>query len=107
MLGARRSLGHWEVTQNLACDRGSLARVGILAPEEIPLSNAMLDELLDTLEESQAADARASDEHTEVTSAELDKLLTGLAEALEVPALQSAPDSEDTSVVRSLRRRKS
>src|SRR4051794_32062116 len=40
-----------EVTQNPAYHRGTLARAGIPAPEEIPLSNAMLEELLDALEE--------------------------------------------------------
>src|SRR5829696_9344382 len=37
-----------EVTQNTTYDRGSLARVGIPAPEEIPLSNVILSELLET-----------------------------------------------------------
>jgi len=39
------------VTQNVAYSRGSLARAGIPSPEEAPLSNAMLAELMDTLEE--------------------------------------------------------
>src|SRR3954464_918281 len=38
-----------EVTQNAAYHRGSLARVGLPAPEEIPLSKAMLNDLLDTI----------------------------------------------------------
>jgi hypothetical protein len=44
-----------EVSQNPAYDRGSLARTGMPAPEDIPLSNAMLDELLDVLEEGAIA----------------------------------------------------
>src|SRR6059058_338935 len=35
-----------EVTQNPAYHRGSLARAGLPAPEDISLSNAMLEELL-------------------------------------------------------------
>src|SRR3954447_7462134 len=69
-----------EVTQNPAYDRGSLARVGIPALAEIPLSDAMLNELLDTLEEPQGPNARASDEGTEAAAAKLDTLFTGLAE---------------------------
>ena len=121
-----------EVTQNTAYDRGSLARVGIPAPEEIPLSNAMLDQLLDTLEEGtiaaqlgrgaspQATEAR-SDRRTEVASSggpdELsapppesprrDDLMTGRAEALEGQAPHLVPDTEENSVVRSFRWRKS
>ncbi len=41
-----------EVTQDPAYDRGAMARVGMPEPEAIPLADAMLDELLDTLEES-------------------------------------------------------
>src|SRR5690242_20595490 len=44
-----------EVTQNPAYHRGSLARAGLPAPEDIPLSNTMLDGLLDLLEESTIA----------------------------------------------------
>src|SRR3954454_3466445 len=40
-----------EVTQDASYSRGSLARAGVPTPDEIPLSNAMLAELLDTLEE--------------------------------------------------------
>ena len=39
-----------EVTQNTAYHRGTLARVGLPAPEEFPLSNTALNEFLDTLE---------------------------------------------------------
>ena len=121
-----------DVTQNTAYDRGSLARVGIPAPEEIPLSNAMLDQLLDTLEEGtiaaqlgrgaspQATEAR-SDRRTEVASSggpdELsapppesprrDNLMMGRAEALEGQAPHLVPDTEENSVVRSFRWRKS
>ena len=121
-----------EVTQNTAYDRGSLARVGIPAPEEIPLSNAMLDQLLDTLEEGtiaaqlgrgaspQATEAR-SDRRTEGASSggpdelsapppespQRDNLMTGRAEALEGRAPHLVPDTEENSVVRSFRWRKS
>ena len=44
-----------EVTQDAAYDRGAMARVGMPEPEAIPLADAMLDELLDTLEESRLA----------------------------------------------------
>jgi hypothetical protein len=44
-----------EVTQDPAYDRGAMARVGMPEPEAIPLADAMLDELLDTLEESRLA----------------------------------------------------
>src|SRR3954467_9358776 len=44
-----------EVTQDSAYHRGSLARAGLPASEDIPLSNTMLDELLDLLEESTMA----------------------------------------------------
>lgn len=44
-----------EVTQNAAYDGGSLARAGMPTSEEIPLSNAMLEELLDALEEGATA----------------------------------------------------
>src|SRR4051794_38904872 len=44
-----------EVTQNPAYHRGSLARIGLPASEDIPLSNAMLEELLDMIEEGTMA----------------------------------------------------
>jgi CYTH domain-containing protein len=44
-----------EVTQDAAYDTGSLARVGVPSLEQTPLSNAMLEELLDTLEEALTA----------------------------------------------------
>jgi hypothetical protein len=44
-----------EVTQNPAYHRGSLARTGLPASEDIPLSNAMLEELLDLIEEGTMA----------------------------------------------------
>src|SRR5215212_11596046 len=44
-----------EVTQDPAYDRASLARTGRPAPEAIPLSDAALNELLDTLEEASIA----------------------------------------------------
>src|SRR4051795_6250581 len=44
-----------EVTQNPAYHRGSLARAGLPASEEIPLSNAMLEDLLDMIDEGTTA----------------------------------------------------
>ena len=44
-----------EVTQDAAYDRGAMARFGMPEPEALPLADAMLDELLDTLEESRLA----------------------------------------------------
>src|SRR5215203_3467214 len=44
-----------EVTQNPAYHRGSLARAGLPASEDIPLSNTMLEELLDVIEEGTIA----------------------------------------------------
>lgn len=44
-----------EVTQNAAYQRGTLARMGLPAPVEVPLSNVMLTDLLDTLEEAALA----------------------------------------------------
>src|SRR5829696_9208552 len=85
-----------EVTENPAYDRGSLARVGIPAPEDIPLSNAMLDALLDMMESGEStaqpggrslpqADDRGSEERADERRAEgahRDGLIEGLAEAL-------------------------
>src|SRR3954468_6179873 len=44
-----------EVTQDPAYHRGSLARTGLPASEDIPLSNTMLEELLDMIEEGTMA----------------------------------------------------
>src|SRR3954465_2849327 len=105
-----------EVTQNAAYRRGTLARIGLLAPVEVPLSNAMLTELLDTLEEGalamqlshtgplgqpeghgvdkpvQAAPFGANPlAATPVDPARRDALMAGLAEALETLANSAAP----------------
>ena len=99
-----------EVTQDPAYDRGAMARVGMPEPETIPLADAMLDELLDTLEESRLAAqldgtlvsgaplSRAKDDGRGATpqappqadqlpglsneDARRDSLMTGLAQAL-------------------------
>src|SRR3954471_20746180 len=111
-----------EVTQNAAYHRGSLARVGLPAPEEIPLSNAMLNDFLDTIEEGAVAaqlgrapsqrtpGTRSVGEHPEVSteanslpaplaeSVHRNGLIAGLAEALEqFQATRSAPDTEEAS----------
>ena len=74
-----------EVTRNPVYDRGSLARVGVPAPETIPLSDEMLNELLDTLEEGALAaqlesmpvervpDPSSALGHTEAASLEPDR----------------------------------
>jgi hypothetical protein len=108
-----------EVTQNPAYHRGSLARAGLPASEEIPLSNTMLEELLDVIEEGTIAaqlGRRSSpsvhDERpaqgpsegafpTEVPalsgeSVPADDLMAGLAEALkDVQPMKSASDADD------------
>src|SRR3954463_4098523 len=96
-----------EVTQDPAYHRGSLARAGLPASEEIPLSNTMLEELLDMLEEGTMAaqlgrgaspnirddwSAQGPSEGAfsaevpapSVESVEADGLMAGLAEALKV-----------------------
>jgi hypothetical protein len=110
-----------EVTQNPAYHRGSLARAGLPASEDIPLSNVMLEELLGLLEDSTIAAqlGRGSSAHirddrsaagpsdgatpTEapvlsVESGPADDLMAGLAEALrDVQPAQSASDANDTA----------
>jgi hypothetical protein len=110
-----------EVTQNPAYHRVSLARSGLPASEEIPLSSAMLEELLDLLEEGTMAaqlgrgtspsvhDERPAQGPSEgafpsevpalwVESAPADHLMAGLAEALkDVEPAQSASDPDDAS----------
>src|SRR5689334_14673777 len=94
-----------KVTQDPAYHRGSLARTGLPASEDIPLSNAMLEELLDLLEEGTMAaqlgrgtapnirDDGSAQEPSEgafsaevpapsVESMEADNLMASLAEAL-------------------------
>ena len=101
-----------EVTQDAAYDRGALARAGVPAPEAIPVSNAMLEELLGRLEEASLAaqlgrlsprrvpEDCPADEPAKEASSEVDQhsdsaakhtqreaLMAGLAEALEGPHL--------------------
>jgi hypothetical protein len=107
-----------EVTQNPAYHRGSLARAGLPASEDILLSNTMLEELLDLLEEStiaaqpgRGASPSVHDERsaqgpsdgafptqgpvTSVESGPADDLMAGLAEALkDVQPAQSASDPD-------------
>ena len=119
-----------EVTQNPAYHRGSLARTGLPASEDIPLSNAMLEELLDLLEEGTMAaqlgrgaspnvrddrPARGPSEGTfsaevpapSVEGVEADGLMAGLAEALKnvqptkpASAADDAAAREDASAER-------
>ena len=110
-----------EVTQNPAYHRGSLARAGLPAPEDIPISNTMLEELLDLLEEGTMAaqlgrgiSPSAHDERpaegpsegafpTEVSALSVESgpagdLMAGLAEALkDVQPAQSASDPDDAA----------
>ena len=121
-----------EVTTNRAYDRGSLARVGIPSAEDLPLSSAMLDELLDTLEHEQAGTpvvsepspqvrepyrahdpTEAATEPGPVTEPALrdedpnaldeNALIKGLAEALGREVPGAAPDPEKSPVVRPFR----
>src|SRR3954467_15132184 len=108
-----------EVTQNPAYHRGSLARTGLPASEDIPLSNIMLEELLDVIEEGTIAaqlgrgasrnvrDDRPAEEPSDgasltelpaplMESVQPDDLMAGLAEALkDVRPTRPAPDVDD------------
>ena len=108
-----------EVTQNPAYHRGSLARAGLPASDEIPLSNAMIEELLDLLDEGTttaqlgrgAAPRISNDQPAEgpsdgarptdvpelaVESGPADDLMAGLAEALkDVQPTRPASDADD------------
>ena len=110
-----------EVTQNPAYHRGSLARAGLPASDEIPLSNAMIEELLDLLDEGTIAaqldrgaspgghDERPaegpSDGATPTNVSELsgesgpaDDLMVGLAEALKnVQLTKPASEADDAA----------
>jgi len=108
-----------EVTQNSAYHRGSLARTGLPASEDIPLSNTMLDELLDVIEEgtiaAQLGRGSSPSVHDErpaqgpsdgasltelpapsIESGPADDLMAGLAEALkDVQPTRPASDADD------------
>src|SRR3954449_3625152 len=108
-----------EVTQNPAYHRGSLARAGLPASEEIPLSNTMLEELLDVIEEGTIAaqlgrrsspsvrddwSAQGPSDGASLTeglapaieSVPADDLMAGLAEALkDVQPTRPASDADD------------
>src|SRR5215208_1397466 len=108
-----------EVTQNPAYHRGSLARAGLPASEDIPLSNTMLEELLDVIEEGTIAaqlgrgsspsvhDERPAEGPSDgasltelpapsIESVQADHLMAGLAEALkDVQPTRSASDADD------------
>jgi CYTH domain-containing protein len=107
-----------EVTQDAAYDRGALARAGVPAPEEIPVSNAMLEELLGRLAEASLAaqlgrlsprrvlEGHPADKPAKGAGSEVDQhpgstanshqeaLMAGLAEALE--GLHPAKSAFDT-----------
>jgi len=108
-----------EVTQNPAYHRGSLARTGLPASEDIPLSNTMLEELLDVIEEGTIAaqlgrgaspsvrddwSAQGPSDGASLTeglapaieSVPADDLMAGLAEALkDVQPTRPASDADD------------
>src|SRR3954471_19421534 len=108
-----------EVTQDPAYHRGSLARAGLPASEEIPLSNTMLEELLDLLEEGTIAaqlgrgsspsvrddwSAQGPSDGASLTeglapaieSVPADDLMAGLAEALkDVQPTRPGSDADD------------
>src|SRR3954465_4369505 len=110
-----------EVTQNPTYHRGSLARTGLPASEDIPLSNAMLQELLDLLEEGtiaaqlgRGASSNIRDDWSaqgpsegafsaevpapSVESVEADGLMAGLSEALkDVQPTRSASAADDAA----------
>jgi CYTH domain-containing protein len=108
-----------EVTQDAAYDRGALARAGVPAPEAIPVSNAMLEELLGRLEEASLAaqlgrlsprrvlEEHLADEPAKGACSEVDEhsvsaakhaqreaLMAGLAEALQ--GFHPAKSASDT-----------
>jgi len=108
-----------EVTQNPAYHRGSLARTGLPASEDIPLSNTMLEELLDVIEEGTIAAqlgrrsspsvgddwsaqglsdgaSRTEGPAPSIESVPADDLMAGLAEALkDVQPTKSTSDADD------------
>jgi CYTH domain-containing protein len=108
-----------EVTQNPAYHRGSLARTGLPASEDIPLSNTMLEELLDVIEEGtigaqlgRGASPSVRDDWSAqgpsdgaslteglapaIESVPADDLMAGLAEALkDVQPTRPASDADD------------
>src|SRR5215207_7904753 len=110
-----------EVTQNPAYHRGSLARAGLPASEDILLSNTMLEELLDLLEEGTIAaqlgrgtspsahDERLAEGPSEgafptevparsVESAPADDLMAGLTEALkDIQPTRPASNPDDAA----------
>ena len=110
-----------EVTQNPAYHRGSLARAGLPASDEVPLSNTMLEELLDLLDEGTIAaqlgrgsapsvrDDRSAEGPSDgasltelpapsMESVQPDDLMAGLAEVLkDVPPKRPAPDVDDVA----------
>src|SRR3954451_8990209 len=110
-----------EVTQNPAYHRGSLARAGLPASEEIPLSNAMIEELLDLLDEGTVAaqlgrgaspsvhDDRPAEgpgngatptdvPELAVESGPADDLMAGLAEALtDIQPTKPASEADDAA----------
>ena len=114
-----------EVTQDPAYDRGALARIGRPAPEALPLSDAALNELLDTLEEASIAaqlgrtippntpQTLPTDEPTQAVAPTTDQvsvmpvdpahreaLMAGLAEALQTFAPAQPPAAAGPTSVR-------
>ncbi len=96
-----------EVSQNPAYDRGALARVGVPSSEEILLSNAMLDELLDTLERKPGGSLHELRPSTQQASRpegqrlpealDIGQVTAGLAQALEsFSTREPTPEADET-----------
>jgi CYTH domain-containing protein len=96
-----------EVTRDAAYERGSLARAGIPHREDIPLSNAALEELLDNLENGFGAfqfgalsfgrsdPARGASPE----DARMDSVAAGLAEALDMGGSSQQPTDDEPNVI--------
>jgi hypothetical protein len=95
------------VTRDAAYERGSLARAGIPHREDIPLSNAALEELLDSLENGFGAfqfgalSFGRSDPSRGASpeDARLDSVAAGLAEALDMGGSSQQPTDDEPNVI--------
>jgi CYTH domain-containing protein len=97
-----------EVTQDSAYERGGLARAGIPHRDEIAISNAAVEQLLDTLENGFGAfqfgalsfGRPEAARNASPEDARMDNLAAGLAEALNMggPAGQQAEDEPNVIV---------
>ena len=96
-----------EVTRDAAYDRGSLARGGIPHGEDIALSNAALEELLDTLENGFGAfqfgalsfGRSEASRGAPPEDARMDSIAAGLAEALDMGGSAEPSEHEPNVIV--------